>query len=58
MGTPFWGEGGPAPKAGTKNVSWARTRKGIRRDTWGDEKMARGRGRRPLHGFKMPACTE
>ncbi len=26
--------------------------------TWQDEKMARGQGRLPLHGFKMRACTE
>jgi hypothetical protein len=23
-----------------------------------NEKTTRGQGRRPLHGFKMPACTE
>ncbi len=28
------GKGGPAPEAGTRSVSLARTEEGIRRDTW------------------------
>jgi hypothetical protein len=32
MVAPFWGRGDRIPKAGTRSVSWAQTRKGTRRD--------------------------
>ncbi len=55
-GDAILGKGGPDPQGGNKERQLSPD-KG-REKTWQDEKTARGQGRRPLHGFKMPACKE
>jgi hypothetical protein len=50
------GKGGPDPQGGNKERQLDPD-KG-RDETRQNEKTAGSQGRRPLHGFKMPACTE
>ncbi len=58
MGAPSWEEGDRILIAGIGSVSWLRTKEVGRRDLHWDEKTTSGQGRRPLHSFRMPACTE
>jgi hypothetical protein len=48
--------GGPGPPGGNKERQLSPDKGGGK--TWQNEKTTGSQGRRPLHGFKMPACTE